>query len=176
MGMQRITLILLSIVVLAAGCRRNPEDDPVSEPAPPPAAALAGRGQSLDVSLQLLEKELSAALGSGLDETGEIHVLTAEAITDRLLEAELPFKWLTSTRYSVESHVRQIQALADRVVAELRSGTDQATLMRDATDLRRKVISLRAALTKGGGNPPASLDSLLARYANDSTVVHDTGE
>lgn len=174
--MHRTSFILLSIVVLAAGCRRNPEEDPVSEPAPPPAAALAGRGQGLDASLQLLEKELSAALGAGLDDGGVNRILTAEAITDRLLEAELPFTWLTSSSYSVESHVRQIQALADRVVAEMRSGVDEPTVMRDATELRRKVISLRTALRQGGGNAPASLDSLLARYANDSTVVHDTGE
>ena len=126
--------------------------------------------------MQQLEKELSLAIGGGVDANSQNHILTAEAITDRLLEAQMPFTWLTATSYSLESHVRQIQALADRVVAEMRSGVDRSVVTQDATELRRKVISLRRAMAQGGGKMPPSLDSLLAGYQADSTVFETTGE
>ena len=166
-------LVLLLMAPLA-GCSRNPEESAVSQPAPPPAAALARKTITLDNSLQELEKELSTALGAGLDDAGRGHILRAEAITDRLLEAQLPFTWLATGPYHLESKVRQIQALADRVVAEMRSGTDRTTLAREVTALRKDVIALRRALELGGGDPPPSLDSLLARHPADSTII--TGE
>lgn len=166
----------LAVVIAATSCRRNPEDRAVSQPAPPPAAALARQGTNLDQSLQDLEKELSQALGSGLDKNGMTHIVTAEAITDRLLESRLPFAWLRATSYSLEAYVRQIQSLADRIVAESRSGVDTGTLTHDATLLRRKVINLRQVLALGGANPPMSLDSLLAKAPADSTLPTDAGE
>jgi hypothetical protein len=166
--------LVLTLVATLAGCRQNPEESAVSQPAPPPAAALARRTITLDNSLQELEKELSTALGTGLEDAGVSHILRAEAITDRLLEARLPFTWLAAGPYHLESKVRQIQALADRVVAEMRSGMDRATLMQEVTALRKDVIELRRAVALGGGNPPPSLDSLLARYPADSTII--TGE
>ena len=173
---MRHRLLLFVLLLLAAGCRRNPEDEAVSQPAPPPAAALAAQGRSLDESLRDLERELSAALGSGVAKGGEGHMLQAEAITDRLLEAQLPFTWLASRSYSLEGYVRQIQALADRIIAEVRSGTDRGTIVEDATLLRQKVIALRRDLALGGGKPPVSLDSLLAGVVADSTMPQDSGE
>jgi hypothetical protein len=167
-------LVLMLLLTTLAGCRRNPEESAVSQPAPPPAAALARRTITLDNSLQELEKELSTALGTGLDGSGSGHILRAEAITDRLLEAQLPFTWLAAGPYHLESKVRQIQALADRVVAEMRGGTDRTTLTREVTALRKSVIDLRRAMASGGGRPPPSLDSLLARHPADSTII--TGE
>ena len=167
-------MLLLTLIALTAGCRRNPEENAVSQPAPPPAAALARRGATLDESLRDLEKELSTSLGAGIDESGQEHIMRAEAITDRLLEAQLPFTWSTARSYHLEAYVRQIQALADRLVAEMRSGVERSVLMRDATELRRKVIELRRALALGGGNPPPSLDSLLAEHPADTTII--TGE
>jgi hypothetical protein len=168
------TMLLLTFIAVMAGCRRNPEETAVSQPAPPPAAALARRGATLDESLRDLEKELSIALGAGMDESGQDHIMRAEAITDRLLEAELPFSWSTARSYRLEAYVRQIQALADRLVAEMRSGRDRSAPMREATDLRRKVIELRRAIALGGGNAPPSLDSLLAAHPADTTII--TGE
>lgn len=168
--MQRIALVLL--LILAAGCKRNPEENAVSDPAPPPAAALARR-TTLDEGLKELEKELSGALGAGLDDEGTQRLLRAEAITDRLLETEMPFSWLKNA-YSLDSYVRQIQALADRLIAQMRSGANRDVLIAETTELRRKVISVRQALALGGGKPPLPLDSLLAAHPADSTII--TGE
>jgi hypothetical protein len=171
---------LIFLLVLATGllaCRRNPEDKAVSDPTPPPAAAMTGQHQSLDEGLRSLEAEISGAMENDLEgQAAKNHLMQAEAITDRLLEADLPFYWLRARDYSVESMVRQIQALADRVVAKLRNGMDGQDLLVDVRDLRQKVLLLRRDLTAGGGPAPMSLDSLLARYANDSTVVTDVGE
>lgn len=173
---MRFTLLLLTAAFLS-GCRRNPEDNAVSDPSPPPAAALSGQQQSLDAGLRTLDAELSEAMSGDLDGDGaKNHLLRAEAITDRLLESDLPFHWLRARDYSVESMVRQIQALADRVIAKMRNGLDGQDLLPDVRELRQTVIQLRRALAMGGGPAPVSLDSLLARYANDSTVVTDVGE
>lgn len=167
-------IFVFVLIVALTACKRNPEESAVSQPAPPPAAALARPGMTLDQSLVELEKELSRAIGTGMDGRAEEHLLRAEAITDRLLETELPFTWLKAHAYSLDSWVRQIQALADRVVAQMRSGVDGGTITRDVTELRRKVIGLRQSLAQGGGKPPASLDSLLAGHEPDSAVA--TGE
>lgn len=160
----------LALVIGAGGCKQNPEESAVSQPAPPPAAAIT-QNMTLDESLTELERELSAALGSGMDASAQNRILRAEAITDRLLETELPFGWLRAHAYSLDSWVRQIQALADRVVAQMRSGVDHGTITRDVTELRRKVIELRRSLAQGGGNPPTPLDSLLAGTARDSVLA-----
>jgi hypothetical protein len=91
---QDMTLkfVLLGALVLSA-CHRSSDEDAISQPAPPPATALALNGKTLDASLIDLEHELSLALGSGIDKGGEEHMLRAEAITDRLLENQLPFTW-----------------------------------------------------------------------------------
>src|SRR5512138_162406 len=95
-GMKPTVPVLL-LLALLGGCRRNPEDAAVSEPAPPAAALLAGQDRSLDQSLRDLDKELAAALSSGIDKGGQEHMFRAEAVTDRLLETKLPFTWLTTT-------------------------------------------------------------------------------
>lgn len=170
---MHVKLLLLGVLVVGA-CSRNPEEAAISEAAPPPAAALAGRNQSLDAGLKLLDAELAAAMGGDLDsQAAKTRLMRAEAITDRLLEAELPFHWLHARDYSVEAMVRQIQALADRVVAKMRNGLDGQDVLLDVREMRQKVLMLRQDLTAGGGAAPVSLDSLLAGYANDSTVVTD---
>jgi hypothetical protein len=166
-------LLVLTTIVTAAGCRQNPEESAVSQPAPPPAAALARQNLPLDQSLKELENELSKAIGRGMDDGAEANLLRAEAITDGLLESEMPFSWLTANAYSLDSYLRQIQALADRVVAQVRSGVDQAVVTREVIDLRRRVISVRRALAHGGTAPPRSLDSLLAGHPADSVISAD---
>lgn len=173
--MRVIALILAAAVF--TGCRRNPEENAVSASSPPPAAALAREHQSLDQGLRQLDQMLSLAMRGDLeDQAAKNRLMQAEAITDRLLEAQLPFHWMRSRDYSVESAVRQIQALADRIIAKIRNGMDGQDILPDVRDLRRQVIELRRGLAAGGGPAPLSLDSLLARYANDSTVVTDVGE
>jgi hypothetical protein len=168
--------VLIIVLAALAACGRNPEDSAISDAAPPPAAALAGRHQSLDEGLRLLESELSAAMSGDLEGDGaRSRLLRAEAISDRLLEADLPFHWLNARDYSVEAMIRQIQSLADRVVAKMRNGMDGQDLLADVRDMRQKVLMLRRDLTAGGGPAPVSLDSLLARYGNDTTVVTDPG-
>lgn len=170
---------LLVILVFTGACQpSNPEELAVSGPAPPPAAAFAPlRGaDQLDETLYLLEKELNAALASDLDGEGRERLVRAEAISDRLLETRLPFAWLSSSQYAVEPKLRQIQALADRILAQQRTGVRRETIYRDVTDLRRKVVDLRAALKAGGTNLPPTLDQLLAGYAADSgTISKDPG-
>ncbi|HEX6063904.1 MAG TPA: hypothetical protein VFZ04_06755 [Longimicrobiales bacterium] len=174
---MRVVAILL-IPALLAGCRRNnPEEAAVSSASPPPAAALAREHRSLDDGLGQLDRLLSLAMRGDLEgDEAEGYLMRAEAITDRLLETDLPFHWMRARDYSVESAVRQIQALADRVIARMRNGMDGQQILADVRDLRRQVIELRRGLAAGGGEAPLSLDSLLARYANDTTVVTDVGE
>lgn len=170
---------LLLLLIIAAACEQsNPEESAVSGPAPPPAAALVplkGADQ-LDQTLYLLEKELNAALAGDLDGDGQNRLVRAEAISDRLLETRLPFAWLSSQAYAVEPMLRQIQALADRILAQQRSGARKELIHRDLMDLRRKVVELRAALRAGGTHAPPTLDQLLAGYAADSgTISSDPG-
>ncbi len=173
--MRFLVPMLTGLVLLA--CRQNPEEAAVSDPTPPPAAALAARQQSLDEGLKQLDEELSQAMRGDLSsQSAKNHLLQAEAISDRLLEAELPFLWLKNRDYSVESTVRQIQALADRVVAKMRNGMSGPDLLTDVRELRQKVLQLRQDLRAGGGPPPLPLDSLLARYARDTMTVTDVGE
>lgn len=170
-------LLVLFLLGTLSACNRNPEESAVSDPSPPPAAALSRQHQSLDAGLRQLDAELAGAMGGDLgSQDAKNRLLRAEAITDRLLETDLPFQWLKVRDYSVESMVRQIQSLADRIVAKMRNGMDGQDILADVRDLRRKTIELRRGLAQGGGPAPVSLDSLLAGYANDSTVVTDVGE
>jgi hypothetical protein len=159
---------LLMLPLAAACARSNPEDAQVSSPAPPPSAALVRGPVRLDQTLAQLEAELAAAIRG--DGNFSDHLINAEAITDRLLEAQLPFTYITARAYGVESMLRQIQSLADRVLAEMRTNVRQEIVERDTRDIYNRVRDLRAALRAGGGAMPLSLDSLLAAYAADSLL------
>ena len=167
---------LIPVLLLTLGCSQENPEEAVRSPAAPPAAALAmPRGAvSLERSLIALEQELDAAANS--DDRAD-RLIRAEAITDRLLETRLPFAWMTARAYGVQSLLRQIQSLADRIIAELRSGEKAEIIEQDVADLRAKVKELQAGLRAGGGAMPLSLDSLLAAYAADSLLkLQDTGE
>ena len=166
--------LLLVCLCLTAACR---DSDPKTASAAPPIAELGRVAGTLDQALGLLERELSAAMESGGDM--KTHLERAEAISDRLLETQLPFTWLHDRAYGVPSMLRQIQALADRIVAEQVWGgpvMDQQKLA-DLQDLQNKVKTLRAGLRGKGGMSPLPLDSLLAKYAADSLFkLVDAGE
>jgi hypothetical protein len=169
---MRKTLLLVCLCLTA--CR---ESDPSTASADLPIAELGRNAGTLDGALGLLERELAAAMKSGGDM--KVHLARAEAISDRLLETQLPFTWLQDRAYSVASMLRQIQALADRIVAEQLWGGPVMTqqMLTDLQDLQNKVKTLRTGLQGRGGASPMALDSLLAKYAADSLFkLVDAGE
>jgi hypothetical protein len=155
-------LILWSALVLTAvGCnsRQNRER---SGSTPTSAAITSVTGIPLDSALALLDTELRAAIDHKLDDTGFERFQRAEALTDRLLETRYPFYWLKGYSYSVDSKLRQIQALADRILAEQKSGLPADSAMPDLRSAQAEVVWLRRALREGGGPAPTPIDKLLA--------------
>lgn len=139
---------------------------------PPPAAAMIApvrESMSLDDKLARLEAELGLAQERGeLDARARARIFRAEAITDRILETEPPFVWLAEG-YDLEARLRQLQALADRIVAQVRRDEPEPVVRGDVERLKRQVGELRAALRAGGHSvAPTPLDSLLARTVSDS--------
>lgn len=162
------------LLTLAASCGRAGGD--VTEAgdegqAPPPAAALAREAAiGLETRLEGLEANLAAVLESDLDDDTEANLLAAEAVTDRLLEDEPSTEWLPSG-YFVEARLRQIQALADRIVAELRRGVARELILEDIAALHMSVRDLRTRLASARTTaPPPPLDSLLAGYEDDRSA------
>jgi hypothetical protein len=155
-------LILWSTLILtAAGCNSGPDRERSSSLASS-AAITSVTGIPLDSALALLDTELRAAIDNKLDDTGFERFQRAEALTDRLLETRYPFQWLKGYSYSVEAKLRQIQALADRILAEQKGGLPPDSAMPDLRTAQAEVIWLRRALREGGGPAPPSIDKLLA--------------
>lgn len=171
--------IPIAALVLLAGCTR-PDERMVASADPPPATVVAPveAGTPLDELLAFLDAELAAALESGLaGDEGMARLMRAEAISDRLLEARLPFTWLTAEAYSLPARLRQIQASADRVVALVRGGAQAQRLADETGVLRADVSDLRAALVRGGGPAPPTLDMLLAgRDTTDRYAAEGGGQ
>jgi hypothetical protein len=147
------------LVLFCAGC--GPRGDEPQQ-APPAAAVAPIAGVPLDTALALLHTELTAALAGELNDIALTRFERAEALTDRLLETRYSVRFLRSEAYSVEAKLRQIQALADRIVAEIGSNSPRDTALTDLRLLMKEVTDLRAALKLGGGPAPPSLDQLLA--------------
>lgn len=158
MRMIRCTLPLL---LLSTACAADPGDERLSGDQTPPAAAqIAPRAEAGDVNTQL--ERLVAELAAGMEGDPD-RLLQAEAITDGIMEADRPGDWL-ATGYDVEARLRQLQAMADRVVAQLRRGAALADVGDDVESIARSANDLRAQLAAGGGGPaPPPLDSLLAQ-------------
>jgi hypothetical protein len=166
--MKRLTLVL--VFLLVAGCGRGEDVGVAAVAAPPPAVVLTSAlGQlSLPEKLVLLDQELVAGTAKGeMDDHAIASLFRAEAITDRLMESRAPFPWLAEG-YDLEARVRQIQSLADRVVAQIRRGSPDEGILADAVLLRRQVADLRSALSEHGGDAPPTLDALLATVRADS--------
>jgi hypothetical protein len=168
--MKSKSFLLASALLILGACRgRTPDEENVAGPVPPPAAAFAVSGESmrLEDRLARLERQLARIERHDIDDEAKTQLMAAEAQTDRLLEAEPPVQWLASD-YSLEARLRQLQALADRIVAVIRRGEDDASLPDDVRALRREVTALRRDLARpGGGRAPVSLDSLLAAVRMD---------
>jgi hypothetical protein len=153
--------------VLAAACGPRADDAGLGTEAPPPAAALSeiNSATPLDQGLVLLRQELAPVIAGELgDEEANSVLMRAEALTDRLLETRLPFQWLTEENYGLDARLRQIQALADRVVAQLRSGVPRDSVIQDVRALDLDAADLREALARGGTRAPPPLDQLLSDY------------
>lgn len=166
--MKRGYLILVCLG--AVGCNRAADVEVAAVGAPPPAVVLTSAlgPLSLHDKLYLLERELAAGAARGkVDDEAIARYFRAEAITDRLLASDAPYRWL-AMGYDVEARIRQIQSLADRVVAQLRRGAPEAGIQEDVAELRRQVADLQGALAEPGGAAPPSLDALLASVRADS--------
>jgi len=160
------------LLVAVTACRRDLAEEQASAPAPPPAAEIAPvrDSETLDERLDRLSYELARAYEGRLEGDAVGRMLRAEAITDRLLEVKPPFPWL-ARGYSVDARLRQLQALADRIVAELRRGTEPEELLDELQALMQAAEDLQVALREGGGDMPTPLDSLLASTLPDTTSV-----
>lgn len=163
-------LILAVAAALVAGCERGGGDP---EDAPPMDVVAPIAGTPLAEALELLDRQLAEVLQLGMEGEGLQRFMVAEAITDRLLETQHPFPWLRAGGYSLDARLRQIQALADRIAAAVRSSAPADTVLVDLRRLRRDVVELRQALAQGGGPAPMSLERLLA---GRDTLDLSTGE
>ena len=163
-------LLLAAAAALIGGCGRAD-----AEPAetPPPEALAPVAGTPLADALELLDRRLASALDQGLEGGGLHEFVVAEAITDRLLETQHPFPWLSAGGYSLDARLRQIQALADRITAAVGSSAPTDSVLVDLRRLRRDVTELRQALAQGGGPAPMPLERLLA---GRDTLDLSTGE
>lgn len=157
----RPLLIAAACALAMPACGRDPGQERLDSAGTPPAAALISPRQaseSLDQQLERLRSELAAGM-----EGDPERLLAAEAITDGLMEARRPFDWL-ATGYDLEARLRQLQAMADRVVAKLRRGASLEEVAEDVEVMTRALTDLRRQIAAGRGTPaPPTLDSLLAQ-------------
>lgn len=160
---MRIRSFVVLALAAAPACGRSP-DEAIAQPAtPPPAAALAplSSDHGVEQALELLARELDATLQSELGDGGA-GIIRAEAITDRLLETRRPFEWIPDERYLVDSRLRQVQAEADRILAQFQSATPRDTVLAAVRALAGEVARLREDLAGPGTAAPPSLERLLA--------------
>lgn len=157
---MRSNRILVPFVLALGACGDSDLSNRVPRDAPPAAAVLVPQQQAGPLAAQLdeLAAELDRALG------GEPQrLLTAEALTDRLMQASRSADWL-DINYDLEARLRQLQAMADRTVAMLRRGAELEAVQPDVETMRRSVEDLQQHLDRGAGGPaPPSLESLLAQ-------------
>lgn len=158
---MRITVwLILLLTGSLISCRSGPPDT-----APPSTEALApfSGPAPLDHGLETLDQALDSLLRDGFDAHAWDRLTRLEVLSDRLLETRPPFAWLTASDYSLDSRLRQIQALADRGVALWRSGSSRTELLENLRDMRDHVQHLQADIARGGGPAPPSLTRLLSR-------------
>jgi hypothetical protein len=150
------------LVVALAGCGWQTEDAGLA-PARPPAAALApmSPGTTLSELLEAIERDLTAAIDGELQGDAEAALIRAEAMTDRMFEARVPFRWMQAQQYSVDSRLRQIQSSADRSIAALLSGMPRDSVLPGVRGLREEIAELRTTLEQGGGPLRVPVDVLI---------------
>jgi hypothetical protein len=168
-------ICVLVAVVLVAGCGdRKLRWLSSSEPPSAAEAATIPAGMPLGDLLQRIEAELDTAITGHLDTDALPHLTRAEAMTDRLPESRLPFGWLAVQHYSLEARLWQIQARADRVLAEIRIGVRREDVVSDVEALREQIATLRSALAAGGAQQPESIERILNRMDSPRITRPDT--
>lgn len=154
--------VLLLAACLAAACGpRTPEQESSSR-ATIAVMAEVRPGTPLEDMLEMLDGHLVNAMSGEMEGRALDEFRRAEALTDRLLEARMPFEWIPSENYSLESRLRQIQSSADRVLAQVRTGTPRPIMLQDLRTLRSEVARLRQLVAAGGTTAPTPIDMLLA--------------
>jgi hypothetical protein len=150
------------LLAAATGCGWQ-TDEAALTPTRPPAAAVAPMREAapLEELLALIEQELTAAIDGELQGDAEAALVRAEALTDRLFESRIPFRWIQAEQYSVDARLRQIQSSADRSIAALLSGVPRDTVLESTRALRQDVRALRETLTQGGGPARVPVDLLI---------------
>ncbi|HEX6134313.1 MAG TPA: hypothetical protein VFZ24_10120 [Longimicrobiales bacterium] len=163
--MKSIVLLPFTCVMAACGPSRPPDDSPQATIA---VMTELRPGTPLEEMLEMLDQHLVNAMAGEMEGDALDEFSRAEAITDRLLEARMPFEWIPSERYSLESRLRQIQSSADRVMAQVRVRTPRMQMLQDLRLLRTDVARLRQTVAAGGTQAPAPIDRLLA---GDTAVI-----
>jgi hypothetical protein len=156
--MKNIALILSVSVITACGAA--PPDEP---PMQATAAIMTELrpGTPLEELLHMLDEHLVRAMAGRMEGEAVSDFRRAEAITDRLLEARLPFEWFAHEQYSLQSRLRQIQSMADRVLAMQETGAPRDAMLTDLRLLRTEVVRLRQAVAQGGTRAPPPIHRLL---------------
>ncbi len=165
-------LALGALLAPAACSQKNPEYDPMSAPPPPPAAVLGPALDSVPLAAKLARMQglLDDALAHGITGQGTTRIVAVKLLADRLLEVPPPFPWLKAG-YATDSKLRQVEALADRVLSELRrDDVDENVAMADTRQLRDTIGQLRRDLALGGAPQPVAVDSLLATLPQQAGI------
>jgi hypothetical protein len=158
-------VIAIRLLLLAGLLGCDPERSPLTGRGArtAPAAVVATQvepGTPLDDMLRMIQAQLDTALAARLEGDGLDRLIHAEALTDRLPEARLPFDWMADN-YHLEARLWQIQTRADRVIALIRTGVRRDDLIPEVQELREDVVRLRAALAEGGTAAPPPVDRLI---------------
>lgn len=168
-------LLIIAFVLGAAGCSDVPWAGGAS--ATPLVEAQDGLspGSTIRDALDMIGLVLDSAISRQLDEEGVRQLRRAEFLTDRILEAEIPFDWLATSDYSIEARIWQIQAQADRIVARLRASARRDELLPEIQTLRADIAALRDAIGAGGRPEPAPVERLLQQLDSVTRPPPTTG-
>lgn len=146
--------------MLVTGCAPSPPEETSVQSAA--AVMLEVRpGMPLDSLLYMLDNLLLRSLAGRLEGESVIDFRRAEALTDRLLEASLPFEWIPDEQYSLQSRLRQIQSAADRILAQVETGAPREPMLAELRALRNDVVGLRETIARGGTRAPPPIERLL---------------
>ncbi|HEX6307227.1 MAG TPA: hypothetical protein VFZ69_03505 [Longimicrobiales bacterium] len=157
--MKSIALLLFTCMLAGCGPSRPADDSPQATYA---VLAQVRPGTPLEEMLEMLDRHLVNAMAGEMEGDALTEFNRAEAITDRLLEARMPFEWIPAEQYSLESRLRQIQSSADRVMAQVRVRVPRTQMLQDLRLLRTDVARLRQIVAAGGTAAPTAVERLLA--------------
>jgi hypothetical protein len=152
---------LLLLALSVAGCAPAPQPQDGTRQATAAIMAEVQPGAPLEQLLAMLEEQLELAAAGRLEGDAVLSFRRAEAVSDRLLEARLPFEWIATQQYSLEARLRQIQSLADRVLAMLETGVPRDTVLSELELLRGQVAQVQETIARGGTRAPPHIHQLL---------------